>query len=152
MHAQNVVHLDLKPENFLVRREQDGSLRAFVCDLGQARVTNQGYVCGTFGTHSYRAPEQGTGSWLNGQAADMYSLGMTLHVLLTGTPLIDFSKHDQVTTLHRLPQNILENHLASFSALDASARSLIAGLLCNVPNDRLRMEQVFAHPWMTQSL
>jgi serine/threonine-protein kinase len=85
-HANQVAHLDLKPENiFLVRR--DGEL-AFIklLDFGIARVIGQrppGDVPQALGTPGYMAPEQWRQEPFDGRA-DVYALGVVLHEMLVG--------------------------------------------------------------------
>jgi len=83
LHGQDppVIHRDLKPANILLR--PDGSL--VLLDLGVARRVardGHGVVPGTaVGTPGYAAPEQYQG--LADERSDLYSLGATLHRLLT---------------------------------------------------------------------
>lgn len=145
MHDQNVTHLDLKPENILVKEFKDG-YRAWVCDLGQAQTN--AYPSGLYGTVNYRAPEQAVDSVFNAQAADMYSLGMILFVMLTAQFFVESTPEGEAW-LRQATQSQLEERLQLFTRqCNVDARSLIAGLLAPVPSDRLRLEQVFDHPWM----
>jgi tetratricopeptide (TPR) repeat protein len=82
-HAKGFVHRDVKPDNILLR--EDGS--AALTDFGIARasdsathMTRTGTV---IGTPHYMSPEQARGRPLDGRA-DLYSLGIVLHELLTG--------------------------------------------------------------------
>lgn len=83
LHGQDppVIHRDLKPANILLR--PDGSL--VLLDLGVAHQVardGHGVVPGTaVGTPGYAAPEQYQG--LADERSDLYSLGATLHRLLT---------------------------------------------------------------------
>ncbi|MCW2912209.1 MAG: serine/threonine protein kinase with repeat [Actinomycetia bacterium] len=84
-HRNGVVHRDIKPANLMELTE--GGVK--ICDFGISRyadatvsLTTPGSV---LGTPAYMAPEQYEGSAVNAQS-DLYSLGCTLHALLTGAP------------------------------------------------------------------
>ncbi|MFI7450103.1 serine/threonine-protein kinase [Nonomuraea sp. NPDC049714] len=82
VHAAGVLHRDVKPGNVLLRR--DG--RAVLCDFGIAALsgtdplTASGAVVGSF---EYIAPERLSGRPV-GPPSDLFSLGVTLCVLLSG--------------------------------------------------------------------
>lgn len=86
-HRAGLIHRDIKPSNILVERGEDGRWRPYVMDFGLAREwQRETTVTGTvLGTPHYMAPEQARGevSQLD-RRADVYSLGATLYVLLTG--------------------------------------------------------------------
>lgn len=82
VHAQGLVHRDVKPANVLVGR--DGRVR--LTDFGIARLVDAARVTSTgmmVGTASYLAPEQVAGEPV-GPAADVYALGLLLLECLTG--------------------------------------------------------------------
>jgi beta-lactam-binding protein with PASTA domain/tRNA A-37 threonylcarbamoyl transferase component Bud32 len=81
-HRHGIVHRDIKPHNVLV----DGEGRLKVTDFGIARagasqMTEAGSIVGTA---QYLSPEQAHGSAVD-QRSDLYSLGVVLYELLTGT-------------------------------------------------------------------
>ena len=83
-HGQNVVHRDVKPANLMY---DQGSDRLKLTDFGIARLTDcsrtrTGII---LGTPSYMSPEQLSASAVSGQT-DLYSLGVTMYHLLTGSP------------------------------------------------------------------
>lgn len=82
-HLQNVVHRDIKPGNIMYNPQ---NLQIKITDFGIARITDSVKTrTGSFmGSPSYMAPEQMTGSRVNGQA-DLYALGVSFYQLLTGS-------------------------------------------------------------------
>ena len=87
-HERQIVHRDLKPDNIIVNRTNHG-VRAKVLDFGIAKLrdmtardlTQTGSV---MGTPHYMSPEQCLGEELD-HRSDIYSLGIVLFEMLTGT-------------------------------------------------------------------
>ncbi len=81
-HERGVVHRDVKPDNILV---EDVSGRFLLTDFGIARLADDGHTPphGVLGTARYMAPEQALGETVDGRA-DLYALGITLHVAAAG--------------------------------------------------------------------
>ncbi len=83
-HRQNVIHRDIKPANLLYN-PKDGYIK--LTDFGIAKIpdstrTRAGSI---LGTPLYMSPEQLAGEELDVRS-DLYSLGVTLYHLLTGSP------------------------------------------------------------------
>ncbi len=90
-HSAGVLHRDFKPSNVLLVPKAKG-VRAVITDFGLALRSNQGIsdpasVTGTgevMGTPAYMSPEQVEGRDLT-PASDVYSLGLVLYQMVTGT-------------------------------------------------------------------
>lgn len=82
LHAQGVVHRDVKPGNIMLA----GGGAAKLCDLGLARPLTSGVTVTetemVVGTPVYMAPEMARGEL--SAASDVYALGLTLYQCLTG--------------------------------------------------------------------
>ncbi len=84
LHERGLVHLDVKPQNLMVMRDQSIKL----IDFGLAQPTNspQQLIGGTaFGTATYLSPEQASGDAVTA-GSDVYAVGCVLYEMLTGEP------------------------------------------------------------------
>ena len=86
-HDLEVIHRDLKPENIFLARGPNGTDQVKLLDFGIARSMQDSRLTGAgevFGTPQYMAPERIT-SIEAGPSADLYSLGVIIYEMVTGT-------------------------------------------------------------------
>ena len=82
LHNHSIIHRDIKSSNVMVRQDHSACL----IDFGAAILPGLPMRPGRFvGTYSYAAPEHIRGEPLDGRA-DVYSMGVLLHRMLSGRP------------------------------------------------------------------
>lgn len=142
-HDKGVVHRDLKPENILLATK-DCSSPIKLADFGLATYINPGQkLHGTVGSPFYIAPEVLAGGY--NQAADVWSAGVILYILLSGRPPFWGKTKSKIfdavraAGLHFWPD--------SWNNISDSAKKLIRGMLCTDPSQRLTARQVLDHSW-----
>ncbi len=98
-HSHGIVHRDIKPGNILF--DEDGD--AYLSDFGIVKMedssglrTRTGQI---FGTPQYMSPEQLNGKDIDGRS-DIYSLGVVLYEMLSGSKPYDDESDSQVITMH----------------------------------------------------
>lgn len=82
-HANHIIHRDIKPQNIIITK--DGVPK--VADFGIARVSTEATIVvnnNATGSVHYISPEQARGSYSN-EKSDLYSLGITMYEMATGT-------------------------------------------------------------------
>ncbi len=87
MHKNGIIHRDIKPQNILIHA--DGHVK--VSDFGIARLAGSGTISKTdmvMGSVHYFSPEQAQGQEVT-EASDIYSAGVVLYEMLTGTVPFD---------------------------------------------------------------
>lgn len=143
-HDRGLLHRDVKPANILLTHPEDGERRILLADFGVAR--HLGDISGitetnvAVGTVAYAAPEQLTGSPIDGRA-DQYALAATAFHLLTSAPPFR----------HTNPIAVISQHLHDDPPLLSDYRPDLAGLddvfckaLAKKPEDRFDRCRAFA--------
>ena len=80
-HEQNIVHCDLKLQNFMIKHPNPWS-QLILIDFGLAKkIVNNQDIVGTFGTTQYMAPEVVEGHFK--YEADVWSIGIIMFMMLS---------------------------------------------------------------------
>lgn len=143
-HDRGLLHRDVKPANILLTHPEEGERRILLADFGVAR--HLGDISGitetnvAVGTVAYAAPEQLTGSPIDGRA-DQYALAATAFHLLTGAPPFQHSNPIAVISqhLHQEPPR-LSDFRPDLGELD----EVFARALAKRPADRFERCRAFA--------
>ncbi len=84
MHSHQIVHRDLKPENILLTKYPQRNVK--LADFGLSKYLEDGELLRTScGSPNYAAPEVVTGSLYGGPEIDVWSAGVILYAMLTGS-------------------------------------------------------------------
>ena len=139
LHQNNIIHRDIKPENILLG---DNNLLK-LCDFGWAKeltVNNRSTFCGTM---EYMAPEI-VGSEKYDFSVDVWSLGILLYELIMGRSPFR-SKKDRNIMIKIKKHNLVFDENKNISN---ECKDLINGLLDTNPLTRLRLKDIFEHPFI----
>ena len=137
VHDSNVCHRDVKPENLVFETCREDS-NVLLCDFGVSMPLNNGLLRGQRGTQSYMAPEM-----LNDQAygkeVDMWSLGVILYSLLSGShpfdPYGDLSEEEVVARVQGFNwERALDDGV--WEQVSPQAKEVVQGLMRWKPAER----------------
>ncbi|KAL6839486.1 hypothetical protein ACP4OV_030756 [Aristida adscensionis] len=142
-HSKGVYHRDLKPENLLL--DSRGNLK--VSDFGLSTLSKNGVglLHTTCGTPNYVAPEVLGSNGYDGSAADVWSCGVILYVLMAG--YLPFEENDLQTLYDKITT-------AQYSCpywFSPGAKSLIQRILDPNPRTRITIEGIRADAWFKKN-
>ncbi|XP_008277350.1 myosin light chain kinase, smooth muscle-like isoform X2 [Stegastes partitus] len=144
VHKQNIIHLDLKPEN-IVCVDTTGT-RIKIIDFGLASELEEGKpLMVLHGTPEFVAPEV-----INyepvGLETDMWSIGVICFILLSGES--PFQGNSDAETFALVTAARYEFDEESFEDISDQAKDFISSLLKKDRRGRLSCTEALAHPWM----
>jgi serine/threonine-protein kinase len=149
IHRAGIVHRDISPENLMITREEDGSDRVKIIDLGVAKsddgetstMTKTGIFVGKL---RYCSPEHlgfiADGEKIDGRA-DLYSLAIVLVEILTGRPPFEATSPHQYILHHSRDTELKPVDLGN---VPAGLQPVIARALERDRNKRFASAREFA--------
>ena len=150
VHDKGIVHRDIKPQNIFLHREPCGREMVKVLDFGIAKLLDdlEGGVDLTSdgigpGTPTYMAPERYHETPYDG-AADIYSLGVTLHEMLCGRPPFDTSQANPLRVALKHMSEAPPPLRSLMPHLSGSLEALVLSMLSKSPGERPTARQLLA--------
>ncbi|KAL8805880.1 MAG: hypothetical protein Q9182_001661 [Xanthomendoza sp. 2 TL-2023] len=148
LHAQGVVHRDIKPDNCLLT--EDDVLK--VVDFGVSEMfekASEMLTAKSAGSPAFMPPELCVARHgdISGKAADIWSMGVTLYCLRFGR--IPFERTGVLQLYESIRTDPLE--ISATSGCTDSFKDLIQRLLEKDPKKRITMEGLREHAWVTKN-
>ncbi|KAJ4302979.1 hypothetical protein N0V90_001870 [Kalmusia sp. IMI 367209] len=145
LHAQGIIHRDIKPDNCLVTG--DDVLK--IVDFGVSEMfdkQDQMKTAKSAGSPAFMPPELCVARHgeVDGKAVDIWSMGVTLFCLLFGR--IPFERHGMIELYQAIRMDQPE-----YDDCDENLKDLLSNLLEKDPRKRITMEQIREHPWVTMN-
>ncbi|MBN2801870.1 MAG: protein kinase [Deltaproteobacteria bacterium] len=145
-HEQGVIHRDLKPENIFLIKQDKNSPYVKILDFGIAKLTtteekgkNLTKTGMVFGTPKYLSPEQALGDKID-HRADIYSVGIILYEMLTGSPAFEAETAMDTLSMHlTAPPPKLSEH----GTYPKQFQKIINKAMSKKPDDRYATAQDF---------
>lgn len=157
IHHQDYAHLDIKLENILL----DEYFNIKVADLGSCISVegNDGMIKNRRGTALYMAPEVSSlksKEKFNGKAADIYSLGVTIYLLLTGEFPNMQEMENSVNTWATDPSDSSDCEMSEdvkgkpdkYSKLSDPVKQLLQSMLNSDPAQRPTIDEIWCFDWL----
>ncbi|KAL4560918.1 hypothetical protein LXL04_033074 [Taraxacum kok-saghyz] len=140
LHAHNVVHGDIKPDNLLVTGS--GTVKIGDFSVSQVFQDENDKLRRSPGTPVFTAPECCLGKSYHGKTADTWAVGVTLYCMIFGQyPFLG-------DTLQDTYDKILNYTIILPEDTNPLLKNLIDGLLCKDPMERMSLKTVAEHPWV----
>ena len=139
-HKMKILHRDLKTDNILIKKNEDGLYRVKICDFGTSILFKKGEKQKEIiGTLRYMAPEVLNEEY--NQKCDLWSCGVIMYNLLTGkSPFI--GRNDDQTIEKILYQSYNTDLLSKYHR---ETQDLLSKLLEKDPTKRINAEEALNH-------
>jgi serine/threonine protein kinase len=143
LHFHGFIHKDIKLENILYDEETNTCLLA---DFGMAQhFDGVKYLCDNLGSLHYSAPEIWSSSPYRGPEVDIWALGVTLYLLVTGVFPFGGSTPAEVLA------EIREYDLWFPPELSPDLQNLLLGMLARHSYRRMTLADIRSHPWVIKA-
>ena len=146
LHSFGIIHRDVKPENILMTDKTEyADIR--LLDFGLSKIVRQGEKCTEpYGTLSYVSPEVLQDIPYD-ERCDLWSIGVITYLLLSG--VLPFDDENNIKEIAR--KTVYEKtpfYPSLFQNVSKEAIDFVDKLLQKDPDKRMKMTELFEHPWM----
>eukprot|EP01100_Stratorugosa_tubuloviscum_P016009 TRINITY_DN986_c3_g1_i3.p1 TRINITY_DN986_c3_g1~~TRINITY_DN986_c3_g1_i3.p1 ORF type:complete len:259 (+),score=103.79 TRINITY_DN986_c3_g1_i3:49-825(+) len=145
LHGNGVIHKDIKPANLMI--SIDGILK--ISDFNVAMLLDDANSSASKlpGSPAFQPPEiaSGDAAPIYSSTGDIWASGICLYFMLAGAyPFTDDSLINLFEKIAHCEYNIPEE-------MDATAKHLITSTMTKIPENRLTINQIKTHEWMTKN-
>lgn len=147
LHAQNIIHRDIKLENILIKSLDDDNIEIRIIDLGFGIKQEQQKFDEILGTPQYMAPEVITKAAYSPET-DVWSAGICMFAMLSGKMPFHYSDRENINILFkRIRANNVSFHASVFTNCSDDAKDLILRMLAKHHLDRISIHDALKHPF-----
>lgn len=146
----NIIHRDIKPENF-VYSDKTNNRKLKLIDFGMACFTTDTHEIksSAIGTPAYQAPEIICSHSEATFASDIWSLGVVLFIMLSGT--FPFNPNSGDEKLKKQIQNgTFVFNPNEWKYISKNAKDIITKMLTVDPTKRITISEILLHPFLTE--
>ncbi|CAL9149572.1 unnamed protein product [Musa hybrid cultivar] len=148
-HDKGVYHRDLKPENVLVHGKGNVKVSDFGLSALPQHVGNDGLLHTTCGSPNYVAPEVLKNRGYDGARSDIWSCGVILYVILTGS--LPFDDRNLAVLCQKACSGLIFRGDTKIPRwLSPDAQDLLRRMLDPNPITRIDVAGIKAHDWFKQ--
>ena len=142
IHSKNIIHRDIKLDNVLIDLNNNIKL----CDFGVGKMIREGEILtDQCGTPAYIAPEILENKGYEGPPVDVWSSGVVLYSMLSGT--VPFKSNN----LNDLQNMIMAGSFKELPDLSKESNDLLHKLLQINPKKRISIDEALNHPWFNNN-
>ena len=152
LHKNGIFHLDAKPDNIIL----DNEIRPIIIDFGLSEIaikenTNKIFIKGDVPSTPYSAPELKTGKEIDGEKADVFSLGAILFNLVNGRlGFCSAKRHDQYYKF--IMKKEYQRYWNNITKKDLSEdfKNLYLSMVAYNPDKRPTLVQILNSDWLKE--